>query len=319
MNALPTELDSIRGGAGLNGQAWISETAYWMPPHVVESAWLEHAPFAYWIVEAIRPNSIVELGTHNGFSYFVFCEAIVRLGLPTRAFALDSWEGDDHAGFYGEDVFERVSAVNAAEYSLFSTLLRGYFDESLDSVEDASVDLLHIDGRHGYEDVRHDFEAWCKKLTDRGVVIFHDIAEHQEGFGVWQFWSEISQQYPSFAFDHGHGLGVLAVGSDVPEKLRAFLDASAERPDDIKAVYESLGANVSRQYLLEVAAGETERMRGELWNANQQIEAHRDQIAEQAADLCGLREQLEELQQSTSWKVTRPLRTASDIVHRRRG
>ena len=308
MIEFPTVLESI-GGANVEHEAWISETAYWMPPHVVESAWLEHAPFAFWLVDAIRPRSIVELGTHNGFSYFVFCEAIVRLGLPTRAFALDSWEGDDHAGFYGEDVFERVSAVNAAEYSLFSTLLRGYFDESLDSVEDASVDLLHIDGRHGYEDVRHDFEAWCKKLTDRGVVIFHDIAEHQEGFGVWQFWSEISERYPSFAFDHGHGLGVLAVGSDVPEKLRAFLDASAERPDDIKAAYESLGANVSRQYLLEVAAGETERMRGELHDARQQLEAQSNEMARQ----------VDELHHSTSWKLTQPLRAASDILHHRKG
>ena len=93
-----------QSGAEMDRDMWMSDTSYWMPRHVVESAWLEHAPFAFWLVDAIAPRSIVELGTHNGFSYFTFCEAIKRLRLPARAFALDSWEGDDQAGFYGQDV-----------------------------------------------------------------------------------------------------------------------------------------------------------------------------------------------------------------------
>jgi hypothetical protein len=295
----------------VKSEPWISDTSYWMPRHVVDSAWLEHAPFAFWLVDAIRPDSIVELGTHNGFSYFVFCEAIRRLGLPTRAFALDTWDGDDQAGFYGEDVFESVAAVNAAEYSSFSTLLRGYFDDGLDSIAHGSVDLLHIDGRHGYDDVRHDFEAWLPKLTDRGVVVFHDIAEHQEGFGVWQFWEEISEQYPSFDFVHNHGLGILVVGRLVPAGLRPLVDVSADHREDIRGAYESLGAEVTRQHALQSVSSEAERLHGELEQARQEIAADAHVVR-------GLRAEIDELRQSTSWKVTRPLRAAGDVLHRRR-
>jgi hypothetical protein len=308
----------------VRSEPWIGDASYWMPRHVVESAWLEHAPFAFWLVDAIRPNSVVELGTHNGFSYFVFCEAIRRLGLPTKTFALDSWEGDDQAGFYGAEVYDSVVAINS-EYADFSTLLRGYFDESLDSIADASVDLLHIDGRHGYDDVRHDFEAWLPKLTECGVVIFHDIAEHQEGFGVWQFWAEVSHQYPSFAFDHEHGLGVLAVGPDMPPKLREFLEAASDHAPEIKDFYATTGTNVSGQYSLLLGAGETERLRSETERLRVELDAARQSLQTQVQmtaqlhqQLNGLRDQNTELRQSTSWKATRPLRAASDLIHRRK-
>ena len=312
VNEIPAVLDSARGGAKVHGAPWISETSYWMPRHLVASAWHEHSPFASWLVDAIRPDSIVELGTHNGFSYFVFCEAVARLGLSTRTFALDSWKGDDQAGFYEEDVFANVTSINADEYAEFSTLLRGYFDDSLGSIADGSVDLLHIDGRHGYDDIHHDFEAWLPKLSERGVVIFHDTAEHQDGFGVWQFWAEVSGQYPSFEFMHNHGLGVLAVGRLVPENLRPLLDVSADRREDIRGAYETLGAAVTHQYELESVSREAEWLRGEVEKARQQIAANEQSVSE-------LRVEIDELRQSTSWKVTRPLRTASDIVHRRRG
>ena len=84
----------------------------WQPEHLAPSAWLEHIPFAYWLVGALRPRSIVELGTHWGVSYAAFCQAVERFGLPTRCHAVDTWTGDEHAGLYGEEVFAGVSGLN---------------------------------------------------------------------------------------------------------------------------------------------------------------------------------------------------------------
>lgn len=179
-----------------------------------QSAWLRHGPFAMWLVSALRPNRIVELGSHNGYSYFAFCQAVQEQGLNTACFAIDTWQGDEHAGFYGEDVYEAVVLQNTA-YADFSTLLRKTFDSALEDIEDGTVDLLHVDGRHFYDDVKADFESWIPKLSPRAIVLFHDTEVRERGFGVWKYWEEISDTRPALNFPHQHGLGVLFWGSEV--------------------------------------------------------------------------------------------------------
>ncbi len=190
----------------------------------VSSAWYGHVPFAHWLVRAAVPRCIVELGAHNGVSYAAFCRAVQRERLGTRCFAVDTWEGDEHAGFYGEDVYNDFRAYHDDRFSSFSTLLRRTFDAALEMVPDHSIDLLHIDGRHRYEDVRHDYEQWRSKMSDRCVVLFHDTNVREHGFGVWKFWSEIRQEFPHFEFAHGFGLGVLAVGPQCPSLICALTE-----------------------------------------------------------------------------------------------
>ena len=59
---------------------WLTPTSYWSPAHLPASAWYTHTPFAAWLVDTLRPRSIVELGTHFGCSCFAFAEAAKRLG-----------------------------------------------------------------------------------------------------------------------------------------------------------------------------------------------------------------------------------------------
>ena len=311
------DLNDVGGTASLtdSSNAWLGASSYWKPTHITVSAWLGHAPFAFWLVDAARPRSIVELGTHFGFSYFVFCEAAVRLGLNTRAYALDTWHGDDQAGIYGEEVFESVNAINRSDYLAFSTLLRGYFDDSLAAIPDGSVDLLHIDGRHGFEDVTHDFEAWLPKLSNRGVVIFHDIAEHKEGFGVWRFWETVKTRYPSFEFKHAHGLGVLGVGPELPSAMQAFFAAANKSPERVRAAYERLGVEIEQLAQLHDRAQQSEALALQIASndealRNGQIDLFEARIRFEAAETeaTGLRQQLIALRSSTSWAVTRPLR-----------
>ena len=70
-----------------------------------EWPWTGHRRFVYDLVRNTGPETIVELGTHRGTSFFAFCQAIQDGRLGTRIHAVDTWRGDAQAGFYGDEVF----------------------------------------------------------------------------------------------------------------------------------------------------------------------------------------------------------------------
>ncbi len=224
-------------------ETYLSRESFSTPAFRPVSAWIEHGPFAFWVIRALRPRTLVELGTHGGYSYFAFCQAIKALGLDTRCFAIDTWKGDEHAGFYAEDFFNSVSDHNAAHYAGFSRLVRATFDEALAHFSEGSIDLLHIDGRHFYDDVKHDFDSWRSKLSDRAVVLFHDTNVRERDFGVFRLWESLKDTAPSFEFLHAHGLGVLALGPKAPPAILDFIKAARDpaAAAEIRNVYARLG------------------------------------------------------------------------------
>lgn len=213
---------------------------FWDSPRAtVDSAWHGHVPFAHWLVATIKPRRIVELGTYAGASYAAMCQAVQRGVFTCDCTAVDSWTGDDHSGAYGGDVFSDFSAFNEAHFAGFSRLLRASFDNAVGEFEDGSIDLLHIDGFHTYEAVRHDFETWRAKLSDRAVVLFHDTCVRVRGFGVWKFWEEIrGTGFGSLEFTHAFGLGVLMLGRETSPALVELCQAPIAR---VRGRFAALG------------------------------------------------------------------------------
>src|SRR5262249_20656505 len=155
-----------------------------------------------WLISALRPRLLVELGVYTGNSYAAFCQAAQRVRVPTRCFSVDTWEGDPHTGLYSEDVYTEITTWHDARHTNFSRLIRSTFDEAVGKFSSGTIDLLHIDGLHNYEAVRHDFEAWRSRLSSKAIVLFHDTNVREHDFGVWQLWEELSTQHPSFEFIH---------------------------------------------------------------------------------------------------------------------
>ena len=83
---------------------FISCRSFETPLYIAPSAWLEHIPFAFELISKQQPKIIVELGVHYGASYFSFCQAVQANNLTCKCYAIDSWTGDEHAGFYGASV-----------------------------------------------------------------------------------------------------------------------------------------------------------------------------------------------------------------------
>ena len=136
---------------------------------------LGHTVFAGLLMREVRPEILVELGTDSGNSYFAYCRSAVKNKIAVRCCAIDSREGEPQTGKYGDAVFKTVNDYNKANYSSFSTLLRGRFDDFVNRYEDASIDLLHIDGFHSCDAVKHDFQTWIGKVRPGGLVILQEL------------------------------------------------------------------------------------------------------------------------------------------------
>lgn len=177
--------------------------------------WAGHKFFAYDLVSNMKPGRIVELGTHYGTSLWSFAQAVKDNKIETELNAIDTWEGEKHAGFYSEEVFETVNGIKDKFYTnLKINLIRKTFDEALSGFEDKSIDVLHIDGLHTYDAVKHDFESWLPKIKENGLILFHDIKVCEGDFGVYKFWDELKSEYSTIEFHQSFGLGVLFMDNE---------------------------------------------------------------------------------------------------------
>lgn len=330
----------------------LGEELDWRPRRLVTPGpWAGHIPFAFWLIKASRPKILVELGTHSGNSFSAFCQAIRDLASPTRAYAVDTWQGDEHAGYYGDDVFNELKAFLQTDYADFATMVRSTFDDAIDTFSDGAIDILHIDGMHTYDAVKHDFVSWRQKLSPRAVVLFHDINVREREFGVWRLWQELSSEYPAFEFNHSNGLGVLGVGQELPDAIAALFEAGRD-PDVVHAVRSAFSSR-GRLFELETdilalqanMRGATANIRElttyvkDLEGANDQLhrqlgsalndareehvkevealnERYNHDIEEWRRHRAELAHAIDEIHRSTSWRVTKPLRLSKTAYDR---
>lgn len=270
-------------------QKFLSRQSFSTPELFVLTSAFGHVPFFFWLISVLKPRVTVELGSADGYTFFAFCQAAREF--PMRVFAIDTWKGDAHTGPLPERMYRSVQSNLAGHFSgVDATMLRMTFDEAVGRFDDGSLDLVFVDGCHSYDAVTNDYLKWKPKMSDKGVMVFHDTAVHRPGFGVHRFWDEVTNECPGFHFPHDHGLGVLPVGRNVPEVIRDLAGLSGPVRHEVEQAYATLGSRLTQ--IWEVKGLEEEIRR-------------RD-------------ERIESLQQSLSWKLTAPLRALDHTLRGRK-
>ena len=179
-------------------------------PKLKFAYWEGHRDFAYDLLQFVRPERLVELGSQYGCSLFSFCQAVRDFKLDTEINAVDLWSGDIGAEITGEEVYALVQKTAATYYPEVNLhLFQMCFDDARPNFADNSIDILHIDGGHTFEDVEHDFTTWLPKLKENGIVLFHDVYSPIDQ-GSCDHWEKTKKEYDCyFDFTHSCGLGIL--------------------------------------------------------------------------------------------------------------
>lgn len=209
---------------------------FWRPHFLGDSPWVEHVPFAFWLIEAHQPNLIVEIGPGEGTSYFALCQAVERLKLNSKCYAIRLPSTTPDAQKTKEQE-ESIESHNEAFYSSFSSLPEATPDEACQHFPDSSIDLLNVDGLQTFEQTKHLLQSWLPRLSRRALILLHGTNIRDRGIQLHRLFQELGDQYPVFEFKHGNGLGVVAIGPNQSELVTRLLNVG-ERSENVQVVQD---------------------------------------------------------------------------------
>lgn len=141
----------------------------------------EFLNLAYW-VRGFAPHNILEIGT-TGATFFL----LSRFATGKKV-AVDNRDARSriHNFMFGH---EWRFFLGDSQTPQMRDDVRAYCD---------SFDLIFIDADHSYEGVKRDFENYRPLLSDRGVVMLHDVdPDHRflnvAGGQVHAFWAQLEE------------------------------------------------------------------------------------------------------------------------------
>lgn len=142
------------------------------------------ALFLYLLVRALRPRTVLELGTNTGMSSSFIASALRRNGTGT-VLTLD---GSAYRQKLARKVHQELELTNVS-YGL------GLFTESLDPALASMplVDLVFIDGHHQYQPTLDYYEKIRKNANLATTFVFDDIRWSE---GMIRAWKEL-QVHPT--------------------------------------------------------------------------------------------------------------------------
>jgi len=120
----------------------------------------------YMITKYFNIKRILEIGTHQGGSTIVFCQAVLDNNIIPEIHTVDNWS---------QAQYEEL-AKNNIQQAGFSKYINMYNGDSLIKVPEVfnqigKVDLIFIDGNHELDYVIKDYNN-CKNYSDK--ILFHD-------------------------------------------------------------------------------------------------------------------------------------------------
>jgi cephalosporin hydroxylase len=207
MRALPADLpfaDALELARGLQ----------WRGDRLRPTQATEEILWLLELLENLRPSTLVEIGTDEGGTLFLWTRAAApdavlvavdarplgRLGQWSRYAVVRRGLARDRQRI---EIVMPTDSQSPATRERVEGLLGG-----------RPVDFLFIDGDHSFEGVKRDFELWSPLVRSGGLIALHDMKpDHPDG--VPRLWAELKGRFETeeriAAEPPSYGIGVVHV------------------------------------------------------------------------------------------------------------
>jgi predicted O-methyltransferase YrrM len=145
------------------------------------------------IVSKRKPEIIIEIGTYNGGTLFLFSRVaseqavLISIDYPDVRFfgGYEPWRSGLLKGFKLKQQQIRLIWGDSHQANTFARVN--------DILKGRKADIIFIDGDHSYEGVKKDFEMYNPLVKPDGMIVFHDIVVHtvEQGCEVNKLWMEL--------------------------------------------------------------------------------------------------------------------------------
>lgn len=168
----------------------------------------------YSFITNLRPERVLAIGSRHGYVPSIIALALKANGAGTLDFVDANYSDTAHGvevAFGGVENWGGNPAEKFARFGLCD-VISFHIKRSSDffSACASKYGYIYLDGNHSYEGCRFDFEESLKVATADALIVLHDVAVLQPGFGVNQLFSELDESsYNKILIPAWPGLGIV--------------------------------------------------------------------------------------------------------------
>ncbi|WP_083918615.1 class I SAM-dependent methyltransferase [Woodsholea maritima] len=261
-----------------------SRTLFWPSRFRRESMFLYHMPLAFWLMDIVRPNTLIELGLVDGQSYFGFCQAMERLNIDGRCY-----------GYSEEAPAKELLDYNEQNYQEFSTLTKQSATEALRSFKDNSIDFLVINTDVSQEAIKSLREIWRQKVSDHSIILIYNYLNKPHEIYVLEMIREISEYNKIVQLDQANGVTIILSGTHHDERLSHLAEIEVGSPEHniVKSIFNRLGSAHYHQWNSEKLEKQARAARNQAKQAAADVKDKEEELEKVKAELCSLNEAYE--------------------------
>jgi len=159
------------------------------------------------VLQAKDGDLIVECGVFLGSTVCYVGQALKKLGVKAKIYAIDNWLcaniSDESKQFVNRsESFLEGFTLNVAKCGLTDMVTTLQMDSltAVDYFENNSISFLFLDASHNYEDVKDELKAWLPKVKNGGIICGHDFSDPSVNRAVVEVLGNVNESSSKCAY-----------------------------------------------------------------------------------------------------------------------